>query len=166
MTKTKSFNIPLALAAGLLFVGYIFKIHHWPYAFQIEAIGYIMIACLYTTRFSFKSDKNLKDTIKLILVTSWCITSILAPIKMPYVFLLQILVATSGIIWLVLEFVDLAKKKTNALNKVLFFGGLLLAVEAVCRFQYWPGAVLLHLLALIVIIIGFSIDNTFNKIKN
>jgi hypothetical protein len=160
MSKTNSFNIPLAIAAGLLFVGYIFRFHHWPYAFQIEATGYIMIASLYTTRFSLKSDKNLKDTIKLILVTSWSITSILAPIKMPYVFLLQILVTALGIIWLVSEFVDLAKKKTNNLNKVLFLGGLLLAFEVVCRIQYWPGAVLLHLLTLIVIIIGFSIDGS------
>jgi hypothetical protein len=160
MTKTTSFNIPLAISAGLLFVGYIFRFHHWPYAFQIEATGYIMIASLYTTRFSLKTEKKPKDLIKLFLITFWCLASILSINSLSFLYLLQILVTILGIIWLVMEIVDIVLKKTKNLNIILFIGGIILAVEILFRFQWWPGGALLHLLALIVIIIGFSIDGS------
>lgn len=163
MYKNNSLSIPLALAVLALLIGYISRVQHWANGAVIERVAFVTIAILYTARFGLKSKKKLKDIIKLLIVTSWCITSVVAPLKMPYVYLLQLFVVASGLFWLILEIIDLAKRNVSNLNVILFIGALILATEAIFRLQWWPGGSMLHLLALFVITSGFIFDFFKNR---
>lgn len=158
MDRSKILSIPLAISVIILLIGYVSRVQHWANGAIIERVAFATIAVLYTVRFSLKQKRNLKDVVKLMLIVSWSVTSILAPLRMPNVYILQILVAATGVFWLILEIMDLVKRNVATSNTILFLGALLLVAEAIFRVQWWPGGSMLHLLALLVISIGFVID--------
>ena len=82
--ENKILKSPLILSVGILFIGILFKVHHYPYANLIVVFGFSSIAILYLLRFLYKKPKKLIDFLKLLLVLFWTINGILSLLHFPY----------------------------------------------------------------------------------
>lgn len=161
MSRNKKFNFPIGIAVFLTLVGYVFKVQHWPYGFSIDIIGQIGIGIFYLFRYFWKTNKNVKDNFKLVLVISFVLGNVLV---LPYVFLFyfRYFILLMGLICMVLEIKGLVNKNNDQLNTLLYIGSILIFIEIVCRMMWWPGASVLHLFALLMVSLGF-ISESFNK---
>lgn len=161
IVKSRILSIPLSLASFLLLIGFLARVQHWPYGNNIERIAFFILATLYTFRYFGKSSKKTVDTLKFVLITTWCALSIFASFKLQNTKYLIYVVILLGIVWLVHEILATIKKGVNQSNLILFAGAILLAIETIFRIQHLPGSSLIHLVSLLLISIGFALDKYF-----
>lgn len=156
--KSRILSIPLSLASFLLLIGFLARVQHWPYGNNIERVAFFILAILYTIRYFGKSSKKTVDTLKFLLITTWCTLSIFASFKLQNTKYLIYVVILLGIMWLVHEIFAIIKNGVNQSNLILFAGAILLAIETIFRIQHLPGSSLIHLVSLLLISIGFALD--------
>lgn len=158
MSRNKKLSAPIGIALIILLIGYLFKIQHWPYAFEIEELGQIGIGVFYMIRFILKSNKNLKDIAKLILVVSWVLSNLFIWDYKYLIYLFYLFIAVV-LIWFLLEVRDFVYKKKDQLNPLVYIGLSIVALEIISKLMWWPSIAGLHLVALLLISLGFIIDS-------
>ena len=168
MNQKKILGIPLAIALCALAIGSVFKIQHWPFGFELKLTSLIAIGLLYSIRYGFKKSKNIKDSIKVIMVLSWALLSVFAMYKMNNLVYTRIILEISGGSWVVLEAWDIIQRKPKSERASIpqLIGMLITIAHVLFMIQHWPYAgpmLLLSLVALIFLAIGFILDS--NEMK-
>lgn len=158
MVRNKKFSIPLAIAVLILLASFFVKVQHWSIGAMMEKVSLTAIGLIYMLRFYKKKNKNILDIIKLVLISSYALVSILMSFQFDGLYYLQRFVMLVAIAWTILEIVGFAKNKYNKLNAVLYVGTVILMIEIAFRIMRWPGSSILHILSLTLIITGLFID--------
>lgn len=161
--KKPILSIPLALSLLLLLIGYVSRVQHWPFGVEMERTGFVLIALFYAIRYLRKNTVRYKDTLKFVLVISWCGLSLLASFKLQHISFLIYSIMAIGFFWLILEMKDIFKHGFKRSNMILVVGALLLALEALFRIQHWPLSSIIHLISLLILVLGFFTDNVFRS---
>lgn len=163
--KRSKLSIPLGLSVLLLLVGSIARVQHRKYGIEIEQTAFALIALLYCVRYFGKNKKTFKDTVKLILILAWCSLSVAAYLNQGNNEYVIYSFMALGVFWFALEVLNLLKMGLGHSNMILLAGAFTLAIEGLFRIQHWPFGSLMHVLALLLIAIGFFVDN-FRKLTN
>lgn len=163
MTKNKKFAIPIAISILLLIVGMNYRIQHYPYAVEMEIIGFTFLALFYAFRFILKNGRTKKDTIKLILVILWTTGNLLARFKVDNIYYIQHSILFTALVLLILEVFTFKKNPSDRLNIVLYIGAVLLSFEIIFRILWLPRNSILHLVGLIFLGLGFLLNKHMRK---
>jgi hypothetical protein len=163
-TKKKILSTPIAIALIVVTIGTLIKVMHWPFASPLRLISISAIGVLYLIRYGYKKPKNIKDTVKVIMVVTWALLSVLVMFKMNNLEFLRIILMASGFSWLVLEVWDIIQKnpKSERANSLQLIGMFILMAHGAFSMMHWPFAgpmLLLSLVALILLAVGFIHDS-------
>lgn len=154
-TFYKKYSLAFAPCFLALLVNYWAMIQHWQPAIIVQRILFLAVMILYGLRYSSKENPKMKDTVKVILITAWCVSYLLAGFPYALLFLFRYGIALLGCTWLVLEIIALVKTRGAKFNFLLFFGALVLGLEWLLRFLHVPFGSITHLTALFVLMLGF-----------
>ena len=165
--RNKKLSTPLALALLFLFLGYFARVQHWSYGFEMNLIALVSLGVLYVARYALKSNRNLKDLAKVLMISSWVTVMIWGQLKfgrMPYLVNATLLL---GLIWFVLEIIDLIKpKETNdKINPVLWIGILFMILYVLIQVMYWPFGSITYLVGTLISSIGFFKEYALGRKK-
>jgi hypothetical protein len=150
----KRFTAPLRVAMGIMVVGVLFKLQHWPGAAMVMLGGALGIVLLYPLRYAAKRPKVFLDHIKLGLALTWPTSWFMQVQHWPYAQPLGLAAAAFGLVWIsqagVAEFwTDKEQRPPGRSSVVLFTLGLVLVTAGtVFRMQHWPYATVLLLAGL------------------
>lgn len=156
--NSKILTFPLRLALVILIFGALFKIMHWPYAYNLMLFGGVSIGLLYTIRFFYKSEKSKLDYIKLAMILIW-VFSYLAKVFhlfiIPYVF--EILFLILFIYWFFIEGTTYFKNRNyrkNKFIKAIYYFLIVLTILTMFlgitfKIQHWPYGSLLFSLGVL-----------------
>ena len=163
--RKKILSLPIALTLLILTVGFFARVHHWPYGFEINLVGFAFLGILYTIRYATKESKTLKDTSKMLMVLSWTIVTILGLFKFTYTPYFVYFSLIIGFFWFILEIIDLTKPKSlnDKINPVLLIGVVLMILFILIKIMHWPFGSIIYLLGLLISSFGFIIDHVLNK---
>jgi len=170
-SKKKILSIPLAFTLCALVIGTMAKIQHWLFGKEIYVGSFVLIGIFYLIRFAFKSPKNLKDILKMMVVEIWVILSLFVLYKITGVSFLRLSLEIIVVIWLALEIRDLINRKPmqQRLNLAQIVGVLIFTIQfcfMLFRLPFKNEMEILYLFALILFAYGFILDWRINKVKN
>ena len=149
----------LAIAFVSLIIERFQSIYLASLSFDVRGLIYGLIAGLYTVRYTWKNNNDLKATLKLIVINLWCMFHILAINQPPFFKIERFVFVVFGSIWLTYEIMErILKIKPFLSNKVLFTGALLLVIEVIFRLSRWLFGNLIKLIAYLTIAVGFLIE--------
>ena len=120
-----------------------------------QQIGFGLVGLFYALRYWNKQNVRFTDTIKCILVVFWCglRISFASGVKFePIVFYALFLI---GLVWLIMEIIDLFKGITRGHRLILLAGGALIGLQVVMRIERFPGASVVMLVSFLVTSVGF-----------
>lgn len=148
-----------------------FRIQHWPYGNELAVVSILLIGIVYTLRYSLKKEKSTKDFVKLILVASGVLLSVLISFKMQNLFYVRFMLILSGIVWLTLEFYDIIKRQNqNERISVIAWLGILCAIFLLISKVFNLRLSIFHqLIGTLLLSVGFLIEWIMfksNQIKN
>jgi asparagine N-glycosylation enzyme membrane subunit Stt3 len=163
--QKKILSLPIAIALMLLLVGTYFRIMHWPYGLEINLASLFSISILYGIRYTAKSRKTHKDTLKLLMVVTYVIITYLAILKFTNLLYLNYASLIFGAGWFILEIIDIIKPKEvkEKLNPVLWIGIILIILHVLFKIMHWPFAGPIYILGILLSSLGFLIDYSRNK---
>ncbi|MCF8296312.1 MAG: hypothetical protein K9J13_02105 [Saprospiraceae bacterium] len=164
--ENKILKSPLLISIGILLIGILFKIQHYPYADWIVSIAFTSISVLYIFRFVNKKKKTLLNILKLVLVVSWSINGIFTLLHLPFGYIFGLISSVSFIAWFWLEgfayFGNRNSKDSNPMlnisNWIYSISAILILVGAFFRISHWPGGILLLISGLILAFIWFVFE--------
>ena len=147
----KKYTLPLRLAIGVLLMGALFKIQHWPLADALLIIGVTAVVVLYVPRYLAKPERRFMDHVKLLLVLSWPTGYLFSVMHWPYASVFSYVAAPLFLIWIFKSGIgefwnDSAATTPSTWSIVLFVGGLgLVGMGTLFRIEHWPygGAMLI-----------------------
>lgn len=85
MNLLNRFSAPVRFAIGILLVGAVIKLMHWPGGEIIMSVAFGLILIFYGIKvFQKRNDRTALDIVKLILISFWCIQGILSINHLPY----------------------------------------------------------------------------------
>lgn len=162
MSYKKTLNVPIGIVLILFPLSQIFRIMHWPLGSAFELIMFLAIAILYGIRYGLNPTFVFKDTIKIVMATSWVLVNVFSRLDFLGFEWLFILLIISGVIFLGWELLDviLEKSKENRLNIWQWIGVILISIKILFKVMYWPGVgpvLLISLIGFISLGIGFFV---------
>lgn len=104
MNLLNRFNGPVRFAIGILIIGALFKIMHWPAANIIMSAAFILILLFYAFKIYKKEERIALDFIKLILIGFWCIQGVLSINHLPFAQYFKYGFWASFILWFLVEY--------------------------------------------------------------
>lgn len=160
------FSKVLKFSIGIVILGSLFKILHWPYGNIFILSGFSAIMLFYFLRFLYKPDKNLSNISKLLIVVFFCSHKLFTIFHLPYkeYLLYAALVALIGHYiadgFRIFTFdnysnSDIAPKYSKAFHPI-FLGVAILG--ALFKIMHWPYAGVLLTLGLSLLAIWFIKD--------
>ena len=84
MNLINRFSAPVRFCIGILIVGIMFKIMHWPGGSIIMSVAFGLILIFYALKVKSLKKRTNIDYIKLILIGFWSIQGILSINHLPY----------------------------------------------------------------------------------
>ena len=124
VNKSKSLNLPLAIALLFLLLALFSSIMEWPFNFEMKLIGFLVVGFIYGTRYSLKVNKILKDRVKAYMIFSFVMVEVLSILNIKSAIYLSYFGLVCGIVWLILFLIDSLNKVKlpNQPNLVLSIG--------------------------------------------
>lgn len=154
-TFYKKYSLAFAVCFLALLINYWAMVQHWKPALVVQRILFVAVMILYGLRYSSKEKPKIRDSVKAILITVWCVFYLLTDLPRSLLFLFVYGSMLLGCTWFVLETIALIKNKGAQFNFLLFLGALILALEWIIRFLHAPFGSITHLTALFVLMLGF-----------
>lgn len=163
--RKKILSLPIATALLVLLVGNIAKVQHWPFGFTLYATGLMSLGVFYALRYVLKTNKNIKDAAKGIMVLTWVLFNLLTLYNYTELQYIAVVSLTAGLGWLLNEIKDFFfyRDKIDKLNVVLWIGVLLMATSVIVKIKHLPGGSLLQFSGILFSALGFAIDYTLKK---
>lgn len=168
-TTKKILKVPLRISLAILLAGILAKMLEWPYASKVVLTGFATLGILYIIRFIVKSQKNILDYIKLVLVSFWSLYGIFTILKFPYTLFFLTMTAIAFLLWFVMEgtayFLDEDRRAQNSISHILWNCALVLGTLGVIagsllKILNWDYS--LHLLSLgITMIAAYILKDVF-----
>lgn len=171
MIYKKELSIPIAITLFIFPIAFVFRFLDWPFGVSLEFIALIALAILYGIRYGLNPNFIFKDTVKIVMVTSWVLVNIFSILEVYGFEWLSILMLLSGIIFICWELLDIItqKSKENRLNNWQWIGVILFSTKIIFKIMHLPFAgpmFLLGLLGMIMLGIGFiNKEKTHRKKK-
>ena len=84
MNLLNRFNGPVRFSIGILLIGVMFKVMHWPGGNLVMSLAFTLILVFYGIKVFKKKKKTTLDVVKLILIGFWCIQGVFVINHLPY----------------------------------------------------------------------------------
>ena len=167
LTQLNQINkVLIAIALLFLLFTSFAKVGHWPFAFEMRLIGFLVVGFLYGTRYSLKVDKTIKDRTKAYMIFSFVMVEVLSMLGIKSIIYFVYFALACGLVWLILELIDKLKsvKSEGTLNIVLNVGLTVLIYYVLSRFLFWPLSMIPFMIGVFLTSIGFFIAH-FSEVK-
>lgn len=155
----KLYQILLIFAVGLIVLGRLFKIQHYPYSSEITIIGLIIASILLGYQLLSKKDRKIYHYIGVFIVLLLLLTSIMRVIQFSYLKESTIVLFILGGIYAVCYLYEKNKKeklsKIIKSNAIMILGSTSIILGALLKIQHFPGSAPLFLLGLILLGLSF-----------
>ena len=157
---SKVIHVLIAIFAGTILVGIIFKIFHWPYRTSINLLSSISLGAiilLLFIRFYQKSIKRILDYLELLLILLIISIQFNKWLWFTDMNILLGLLLSFTVIWIIIAVIYSIIDKLFILEKLNFnvvVGLGCLVSESIVRSMHLPGGTLLSVAGIILIIIG------------
>ena len=160
--QSKKISLPLRICLSILLLGTLFKIMHWPNAYQIITIAITGILILYPIRFFFKKEKETMDYIKVIMIILWCLNYLLG---FNQVFGFSVLIILFGW-WLLTESTNYFNNNQLTLSNSaqnVYYGFIIISIGSIAfgtifKVLHWPYGNLLFMLGVLLASILLIVD--------
>lgn len=158
----KKFSLPLRICISIILLGNLFKIMHWPNAYQLMTIGISGILIVYPIRFYFKQDKETMDYIKVVMIVLWCLNFLLV---FNQVFSFGGLLILFGW-WLLIDSASYFSNNQLILSTIsqkVYYGFIAISIGSIgfgsiFKIQHWPYANILFTLGVVLASILLIVD--------
>ena len=140
----KKYTLLLRFAVGVILLGTLFKIQHWPWADVLLIVGVTAVVSIYIPRYLAKQERRFMDHVKLLLVLSWSTGYLFSIMHWPYASVFTYIAAPLLLIWIIKSGIgefwnDSAATTPSTWSIVLFVGGLgLVGMGTLFRMAHWP----------------------------
>ncbi|MEL0644370.1 hypothetical protein V6251_08250 [Olleya sp. Ti.3.14] len=160
--QPKKNTLLLRICISILLLGILFKIMHWPNAYDLLTFSFSGILILYPIRFYFKQDKETMDYIKVIMIVLWCLNFLLG---FNQVFGFSILIILFGW-WLLTESANYFNNNKLVLSNIaqkVYYGFIAISIGGIAfgilfKIQHWPYANVLFTLGVFLASILVIVD--------
>lgn len=163
-------DILTAISVGIILVGSIFRICHWPFAVEVKLINMFSLGSLVLftgIKHYRKRKQNYSDSIGLLiilLIISIQFNKLVGFTKMEgLVYPLFLLSA----IWILIVLITMIRKKTlidfNKGDTMIIVGLSCLIVEVILRYNHLPTGTVFYIAGLLILVIGSGLNYKRNK---
>lgn len=76
-SRPQRFDLFIMLSLGIILVGLLFKIMHWPFGSELTVIGAIALTISYGLRFALSPQKSMLDLLRLVFGSALLVSIIL-----------------------------------------------------------------------------------------
>tara|TARA_B100001059_G_scaffold236704_1_gene289228 strand:+ start:6277 stop:6801 length:525 start_codon:yes stop_codon:yes gene_type:complete len=160
--QPKKNTLLLRICISILLLGNLFKIMHWPNAYDLLTFSISGILIVYPIRFYFKQDKETMDYIKVITIVLWCLNFLLG---FNQVFGFSILIILFGW-WLLTESANYFNSNQLVLSNIaqkVYYGFIAISIGSIAfgtlfKIQHWPYANVLFTLGVFLASILVIVD--------